>query len=87
MERRAFLRAAVPTAAVGLAGCTGVLEEETATPPNAGNTDDISDLESTETPGEEQTQEPSEDTTDNQENQESREDNISIGISNEIDRA
>jgi len=85
-SRRQLLKASGLMATVGLAGCTGVLEEETATPPNAGNTDDISDLESTETPGEEQTQEPSEDTTDNQENQESREDNISIGISNEIDR-
>lgn len=48
-SRRRFLQGCTALGAVGIAGCTGVLEETTATPPEVDDTDEVDPLASTET--------------------------------------
>lgn len=48
-SRRRFLRASGLLGAVGVAGCSSLLEETTSTPPEVGETSDVEPLASTET--------------------------------------
>ncbi|QLH77304.1 hypothetical protein HZS55_08360 [Halosimplex rubrum] len=88
-SRRQFLRASSVLGALGLAGCTGVLEETTATPPDAGETTEVPELVSTGTATPTAAEQPATTgptETDTPTATATPEPSVTIGVAEELDR-